>query len=345
MLNKLSSIVAASALLGSAYAKVKYAGVNIAGFDFGCGTDGTCNTASVTPPLSFYGGGDGQGQMNHFVKDDGLNIFRLPVGWQWLTNNTLGGPLNPNNFGEYNTLVQICLNTGASCIVDIHNYARWNGGIIGQGGPTDEQFASVWSQLANVYQGQSKVIFGIMNEPHDLNVSRWGQSVQVAVNAIRATGAKNLITLPGTNYASAQNFVSSGSAAALAPITNPDGTKTNLVFDVHKYLDIDGSGTHTNCVTNNIASTFEPLAQYLNSVGRMAILSETGGGPNDTSCLTDLCQELQYIDQNANVFLGWVGWAAGSFDTSYTITETPFESNGKFTDQPLVTKCIVGEFK
>ena len=121
----------------------------------------------MSPPLSFYGGGDGEGQMNHFVKDDGLDVFRLPVGWQYLLNNDLGGPLDPNNFGKYNTLVQICLNTGAHCLVDIHNYARWNGTIIGQGGPTDEQFANTWSQLATVYQGQRNVIFGVMNEPHD----------------------------------------------------------------------------------------------------------------------------------------------------------------------------------
>jgi len=51
------------------------------------------------------------------------------------------------------------------CIIDIHNYARWNGGIIGQGGPTNAQFASLWSQLATKYKSNSKVTFGLMNEP------------------------------------------------------------------------------------------------------------------------------------------------------------------------------------
>lgn len=69
---------------------------------------------------------DGAGQMKHFVEDDGFNIFRLPVGWQFLTNDVLTGTLYEDNFQEYDTLVQTCLSTGASCIIDVHNYARWN---------------------------------------------------------------------------------------------------------------------------------------------------------------------------------------------------------------------------
>ena len=141
--------------------------MNIAGFDFGCDTSGTCNVTAAYPPLPQLYGNDGPGQMSHFVKDDHLNIFRLPVGWQFLLNNKLGGSLDSTNIGKYDQLVQACLATGATCIIDIHNYARWDGAIIGQGGPTNAQFANVWSQLANKYKGQSKVVFGIMNEPHD----------------------------------------------------------------------------------------------------------------------------------------------------------------------------------
>ena len=77
---------------------------------------------------SCTGGGDcptdGPSQMQHFVKDDGFNFFRLPVGWQFLVNNQLGGPLDSDFFGTYDNLVQACLSTGAKCLLDIHNYAR-----------------------------------------------------------------------------------------------------------------------------------------------------------------------------------------------------------------------------
>ena len=39
--------------------KTKYAGVNIAGFDFGCQTDGTCTVSGVYPPLTQFSGKDG----------------------------------------------------------------------------------------------------------------------------------------------------------------------------------------------------------------------------------------------------------------------------------------------
>jgi endoglucanase len=45
--------------------------------------------------------------------------------------------------------------------------ARWDGGIVGQGGPTNDDLSDIWSQLATEYADEDKVIFGIMNEPHD----------------------------------------------------------------------------------------------------------------------------------------------------------------------------------
>ncbi|KAI1320318.1 glycoside hydrolase family 5 protein [Xylariaceae sp. FL0255] len=324
---------------------VQYFGINIAGFDFGCGTDGSDDwQTSATPPLSSLGGPDGAGQMSHFAKDDGMNIFRLPVGWQYLVANNLGGDLDPTNSGNYDQLVQACLSTGATCLIDVHNYARWDGGIIGQGGPTNDQFASLWTNIATKYAGQDNLFFGLMNEPHDLDISTWAGSVQAAVTAIRnaessSGGIQHTILIPGTEYTSAGAFPSM-SGPSLVGITNPDGSTTDLVFDVHQYSDSDYSGTHTECVTNNIDGAFSPLATYLRSVGRQALLSEMGGG-NTASCETDICQQVQYLNDNSDVFLGFIGWAAGSFDPStYALSEVPTDHGGTWTDVPLVSMCF-----
>jgi endoglucanase len=132
---------------------------------------GSCDLASIYGPveqLRYGNNPDGCGQMVHFTNSHGFNMFRLPVAWQFLVN-TCGGTLNTTNFAEYNLLVQGCLATGSYCIIDIHNFARWDGAIIGQGGPSNEEFASLWSQLATQYASESKMVFGIMNEPHDSN--------------------------------------------------------------------------------------------------------------------------------------------------------------------------------
>ena len=77
-----------------------------------------------------------------------------------------------------------------------------------------------------------------------------------------------MVLLPGTVYTSVGSFVSTGSAAALSKVTNNDGSTTNLIFDVHQYLDNAG-GTTTGCVTNGV-DNLNSLAGWLRSNGRQA---------------------------------------------------------------------------
>lgn len=278
----LSSTFILAALAGYATATVQFLGVAIAGGDFGCQIDGTCPTGSVQLPLSSLGGGDGKSQMQHFVTDDKVNMFRLPVSWQFLVNNNLGGTLDSTNLGKYDQLMQACLATGASCMIDIHNFARWNGAVIGQGGPTDDQFVSLWTQLATKYATNAKVVFELMNEPHDLDINIWAATCQKVVTGIRNAGATTqMILLPGTNFDSAATLVSSGSADALMKITNVDGTTDNLLLDIHKYLDEDNSGTHQTCTTDNI-DAFTTVATFLRTAGRKGFISESGASTDAT---------------------------------------------------------------
>lgn len=87
--------------------------------------------------------------------------------------------------------MQSCLKASANtlCVIDIHNYARWNKQIIGQGGPTNAQFVSLWTQLATKYKGEARMAFGIMNEPHEVDITKWAETLQQVVTAIRGAGA------------------------------------------------------------------------------------------------------------------------------------------------------------
>ncbi|EXJ83765.1 hypothetical protein A1O1_07392 [Capronia coronata CBS 617.96] len=338
---------------------VRYGGVNIAGFEFG--SYDTCGI-HTSPP--YVDATNYIAQINHFVDDDGLNAFRLPVSWQYLINQYDGGSLASNtldqtNLATYNTLVQGCLDSGASlCIVDIHNYARFNGMIIGQDGPSAAEFASLWSQLATVYASESRVAFGLMNEPHDescqssdggvIDIDTWAATLQAAVNAIRQAGATSqLILLPGKGWTHSITYLptnSDGSGPALMGITDPAGGTSKLVFEVHEYLDSNDSGGNNECVTNNIDTSYgraglSNLVDYLRSNGRVALLTETGG-LNDANCATLLCQELSFLNSNADVFLGYTTWAAGGFDSSYELTETPTLSGNTWSDTLLVQSCV-----
>jgi hypothetical protein len=64
--------------------------------------------------------------------------FRLPFGWQYMVgNNQASTSLDATFLSQYDTLVQGVLKSGGYAMLDLHNYARWNGGIVGQGGPSD----------------------------------------------------------------------------------------------------------------------------------------------------------------------------------------------------------------
>ncbi|KAG4442540.1 hypothetical protein IFR05_001952 [Cadophora sp. M221] len=320
------------------FGKVQYMGVNIAGLEFGCDIDGSCPLSTSKSPMN----SDALGQMQHFVNDDDMNIFRLPVSWQFLVNNKFGGTIDSNNFGKYDQLMQACLGLGVFCAIDFHNFARFNDQIIGQssGAVTDAHFADIWSQLATKYKSNDKVIFGLMNEPHDLDVPTWANSVQAAVTAIRNAGASSqMILLPGTDFASAGKFVSTGSGDALIKVTNPDGTFDSLILDLHKYLDINNSGTHAECTTDNV-DDFAIAADFLRQKGRKALVSETGAASTD-SCLTDFCAQNKYLNDNSDVFLGYIAWAAGAFPTSYLLSLTPSKQNGKYVNNKLAAECVV----
>lgn len=61
------------------------------------------------------------------------------MGWQYLVGSTTDSSsttLDATFFATYNNLVTSVTDSGAYAIIDVNNYARWNGEIIGQGGPS-----------------------------------------------------------------------------------------------------------------------------------------------------------------------------------------------------------------
>jgi hypothetical protein len=98
-------------------------------------------------------------QISHFV-NQGANTIRVPVGWQYLVGNAVASTsLNETYFAQYDSLVTGVTNTGAYAIIDIHNYARWESGVVGTD-VSGQYFANLWSLLAAKYKNNPKVIFG-----------------------------------------------------------------------------------------------------------------------------------------------------------------------------------------
>jgi endoglucanase len=182
----------------------------------------------------------------------------------------------------------------------------------------------LWRRLALRYGGQD-VAFGLMNEPNNLPASTWSALAKRVVHAIRATGASNLILVPGSQWTGAHSWTRGNgretNGAAFAGFRDPGG---NMAYEMHQYLDADSSGTGISCVTRERAA--ERLAgatAWLRAERARGFLAEFGG-PGDPACLEALRGLLSALEQNGDVWLGWTYWAAGSWwAPSYAMAINP----------------------
>ena len=270
-------------------------------------------------------------EVDYFV-GKGMTSFRIPVLWERL-QHAAKTDLDPTELGRLDAIVDYATSRGASVILDPHNYARYYGQVIGSG-VGDDVFADFWSRLATHYASASLVVFGLMNEPHDLPTEQWAGAANAAIQAIRATGASNLVLVPGNEWTGAsswdESFYGTPNAVAMLTIRDPGN---NYAFEVHQYLDSDFSGTHPDCVSTTIGSqSLQAFTTWLRQNGKRGFLGEFGGGWNPT-CAAAVDDEVSLLEANADVYLGWSWWSAGPWWGSYFLSIEP--SNGQ--DAPMMS--------
>ena len=105
------------------------------------------------------------------------------------------------------------------------------------------------------FAANPRVLFGLMNEPHDMPTEQWLVAANAAIAAIRAVGAQNLILVPGNAWTGAHSWSDSwygtSNATVMRGIVDP---AHNFAFEVHQYLDGDSSGTSAQIVSPTIGS-------------------------------------------------------------------------------------------
>ncbi|KAF7548657.1 hypothetical protein G7Z17_g6912 [Cylindrodendrum hubeiense] len=182
-------------------------------------------------------------------------------------------------------------------------------------------FGSFWTTIAKRFADNELVIFDTNNEYHDMENSLVAQLNQAAIDAIRAAGATSqYIFVEGNSYTGAWTWVSSGNGDALKDLTDP---QNKIVYEMHQYLDTDGSGTSEDCVSTTIGvERLEAATAWLKANGKLGILGETAGGAND-QCITAIRGELQHLLDNSDVWTGWLWWAAGPWWGDYMYSMEP----------------------
>ncbi|MCC6596924.1 MAG: cellulase family glycosylhydrolase [Rhodanobacteraceae bacterium] len=241
----------------------------------------------------------------------GMTTFRLPFRWERLQPQR-GAALDPSEWGRLTVTVKGLTDKGAKVILDPHNYARYGRAVIGSAAVPNVHFADLWRRLAVAFKANPNVIFGLMNEPFDMPTEQWVRAANVAINAIRATGALNLVLVPGNGWSGAHSWADdwygTPNARAMLAIVDPADT---MAFEAHQYLDRDSSGTNPACVSATVgAERMRPFTEWLRAHKKKGFLGEFAGGDSPT-CLAALDNLLAYLEANRDVYLGWTYWAAG----------------------------------
>jgi endoglucanase len=330
-------------------AALEFTGVNLSGAEFGVSTGqtgpnnlpGTFGTQYTYPTKS---------EVDYFT-GKGMNIFRLPFRWERL-QPTPNAALNPTELSRMDAFVNYATSKGADVILDPHNFERYypsltqnfqstTAGLIGGTVAnskgvvvTNAMFANLWSQLATHYAGNSRVQFGLMNEPDAMPEATLIGSENAAIAAIRATGAQNTILVPGNAFTGAWTWTNqnnktnpatdTSNAAGLLGITGITNPANNIVVEMHQYMDSNGSGTSAAINNNDPLTGVERLTAataWLKTNGIKGFLGEfgvdnsiiNGANPNDPSTLGNevLNNMIQYMEANSDAWTGFAAWGGG----------------------------------
>ena len=293
-------------------------GVNLSGLEFGGpALPGILNTDYVEPTHA---------EIDYYASE-GMNVIRLPFDWERL-QPVQGGPLDKTYLALLDNVVDYAASKGIKVDLDVHNYGVAYGNAIGSAGTPDSSFNNLWSQLATHYAGSSNVMFGLMNEPYQQTATQWLTAANGAIAAIRSAGATQEILVSGTHVDGGSSWTTTDNASVMDGVVDPG---MNFAFEIHQYLDADGSGTATSVVSPTIGvERLTAVTQWAQATGNHLFLGEFGSG-SDAASLTATQNMLTYMAQNTDVWQGATEWGGGPWWGNYGFATDP--TNGVSTKQ------------
>lgn len=299
-------------------------GVNLSGGEYAAntlpGVVGTNYTYPTDAEIDYYA-------------SKGLDVIRLPFLWERV-QPTEGGPLSASEMSQIDAVVNYANAKGMKVILDPHDYGSGYGNLIGSTGTPTTAFADFWGKLAAHYASNGDVMFGLMNEPQQSTATAWLGDANAAIGAIRAAGATSQeILVPGTSYDGAWTWTTTDNASVIG--TGIKDPNNNFVFEVHQYLDSDGSGTHASVVSPTVGSSrLAAITQWAKATGNKLFLGEFGVA-QDAASLGAMNDMLSFMNKNSDVWQGATDWAAGPWlgNNIYSIEPTGL-GTGQVADKP-----------
>lgn len=220
-----------------------------------------------------------------------------------LVPNTLTSSFDAGYLKNLTDTVNYITNAGAWAVLDPHNFGRYYDKII-----TDTSaFRTFWTNVGRHFAANGRVIFDTNNEYHTMDQTLVLNLNQAAIDGVRAAGATSqYIWVEGNSWTGAWTWnVTNDNLKALRDPQN------KLVYQMHQYLDSDGSGTSPTCVNAQIGvQRVVGATAWLRANGKIGVLGEFAGGANSV-CQTAVTGLLDHLQQNSDVWAGALWWAGG----------------------------------
>ncbi|KKI22020.1 glycoside hydrolase family 5 protein [Sphingomonas sp. Ag1] len=251
----------------------------------------------------------------------GMTAVRLPFRWERLQPTPMA-PLDTGELAHLNASLE-ALRGFKLVILDLHNYANYKGVKLGTGNAPGALLVDFWTRLAKHYRNDSRIAFGLMNEPNGIDGALWRDIAQETLSAIRITGARNLVLVPGSNWTGAHSWTKGGERSNAARMSSLRDPVRNMAFEMHQYLDAHSTGTSDACISpEQVATRLASATEWLREHHARGFLGEFGAPPT-SDCLVALETMVSLLDDGRDVWLGWTYWAGGARWNHYPLSIQP----------------------
>jgi endoglucanase len=285
-------------------------GVNLAGAEFGESRLPGVHGVDYVYPAA--------GELDYF-RGRGMNLIRLPFRWERV-QRSLYAPLDEAEMARIDAVLHAARAREMLVVLDVHNYARYHGQLIGTEAVPAAAFADLWRRLAERYRDEPAVwAFGLMNEPHDTG-GRWPAAAQAAVDAIRQVDRGHVILVAGDGWSGAWYWQAANRDLAIAD------PAANIIYEAHLYFDRDASGRYVEGYDAGGAyptigvDRLRSFLEWLQARGERGFIGEFGVPDDDPRWLTVLEVVLTHLDAHD---LPATYWAAGPWWGDYPLSVAP----------------------
>ncbi len=254
-------------------------------------------------------------------KSIGFDSIRLSIIWERI-QPTLTGPLDEQYLRSLEKVLQDAAVYELKVLIDLHNYGRYRGNLIGSASVPASAFQDIWAKLSLALGKYPSLYgYGLMNEPYNTG-GTWEKVAQEGVDGIRRNDTKNYIYVAGDSYSSAERWASTHKRPF---VIDPVGLE---VYEAHLYLDKDASGKYIAVndiegasLASTVASTrLKGFVDWLKRFGKRGAIGEYGVPSLEPVWFVGINTILKEADENC---LATFVWAGGAWSPGYKLSLEP----------------------